>query len=116
MGGEQRKAEALQRRQEFLKEQEDLHMKITKSEFKTFAVKSRRELEEERELYLKSAIQRVQEEAEAMKRRQQEDEKKREEMLRLEKERLANEDRLRQEAMLRAEEERKLKEAARLEE
>jgi len=114
--GEERRVEAVQRRQEFLKEQEDLHMKITKSEFKTFTVKSRRELEEERELYLRNAIERVQEEATSMKNRQENDEKKRFEMFRMEEERIATEDRLRQEAMLRAEEERKIKESARLEE
>merc|ERR1712029_793168 len=32
-GGEERRKEALERRQEFLKQQEDLHMKITSSQF-----------------------------------------------------------------------------------
>merc|ERR1712098_1009953 len=51
--GEERRQEALARRKEFLKEQEDMHMKLSKTEFKTTQVKSRQQLEEEREALYK---------------------------------------------------------------
>merc|ERR1712128_91263 len=57
--GEERKQEALARRKEFLKEQEDMHMKLSVSEFKTTQVKSRQQLEEERELFIQRAVQMV---------------------------------------------------------
>merc|ERR1711892_1189691 len=116
-GGEERRKEALERRQEFLKQQEDLHMKITSSsEFKISNAKSRQQLEEEREAYIKNAVLRVQEEALMLSNRAKEEENKRIEYIRMETERIAREDILRAEAMVRAEEERKLKEMARQEE
>merc|ERR1739838_126319 len=116
-GGEERRKEALERRQEFLKQQEDLHMKITSSsEFKISNAKSRQQLEEEREAYIKNAVLRVQEEALMLSKRSKDEEMKRVEFIRMEEERMAREDVLRQEAMLRAEEERKQREIARQEE
>merc|ERR1711892_387729 len=116
-GGEERRKEALDRRQEFLKQQEDLHMKITSSsQYNVSNAKSRQQLEEEREAYIKNAVLRVQEEALMLSNRAKEEENKRIEYIRMETERIAREDILRAEAMVRAEEERKLKEMARQEE
>merc|ERR1711892_443831 len=116
-GGEERRKEALERRQEFLKQQEDLHMKITcSSQYSVSNAKSRQQLEEEREAYIKNAVLRVQEEALMLSNRAKEEENKRIEYIRMETERIAREDILRAEAMVRAEEERKLKEMARQEE
>merc|ERR1711892_1380527 len=116
-GGEERRKEALERRQEFLKQQEDLHMKITSSsQYNVSNAKSRQQLEEEREAYIKNAVLRVQEEALMLSNRAKEEENKRIEYIRMETERIAREDILRAEAMVRAEEERKLKEMARQEE
>merc|ERR1712083_221823 len=115
-GGEERRKEALERRQEFLKQQEDLHMKITSSQFNVGNAKTRQQLEEEREAFIKNAVLRVQEEALMLSNRAKEEEMKRLEYIRLEEERIKKEDKLRAEAMLRAEEERKAKELARQEE
>merc|ERR1711892_497352 len=116
-GGEERRKEALERRQEFLKQQEDLHMKITSSsQYNVSNAKSRQQLEEEREAYIKNAVLRVQEEALMLSNRAKEEENKRIEYIRMETERIAREDILRAETMVRAEEERKLKEMARQEE
>merc|ERR1711892_152928 len=116
-GGEERRKEALERRQEFLKQQEDLHMKITSSsQYNVSNAKSRQQLEEEREAYIKNAVLRVQEEALMLSKRSKDEEMKRVEFIRMEEERMAREDVLRQEAMLRAEEERKQREIARQEE
>jgi chromosome segregation protein len=113
--GEERRKEALERRQEFLKENEDLHMKIKSSDFKMTNVKTRQQLEEERESFFKNTVKRVQEEATMISNRAKEDEQKRVEFLKREEERIMREEKLRQEAMLRAEEERKQKELARQE-
>merc|ERR1719341_2599645 len=116
-GGEERRKEALERRQEFLKQQEDLHMKITSSsQYNVSNAKSRQQLEEEREAYIKNAVLRVQEEALMLSTRAKEEEQKRMEYIRLEEERIKREDILRAEAMVRAEEERKQREIARQEE
>merc|ERR1712098_95658 len=104
--GEERRQEALARRKEFLKEQEDLHMKLSSTEFKTTNVKSRQQLEEEREAFIQRAIQMVQNEAKMYSDRAKEDEMKRVEMNRLEQERIKKEEEMRAQAMLRAEEER----------
>ena len=117
ISGEERKKEALQRREEFLKQNEDLYLTVkTSSEFKTVPVKSRKELEEEREAYIKKTVLRIQEEAFALSMRAKEEEEKRVEMLRLEKQRIIKEDQMRQEAMLRAEEERRQRDLARQDE
>merc|ERR1711872_1041333 len=116
-GGEERRKEALERRQEFLKQQEDLHMKITSSsQYSMSNAKTRQQLEEEREAYIQNAVKRVQEEALMLSNRAKEEEMKRLEYIRLEEERIKKEDKFRAEAMLRAEEERKAKELARQEE
>merc|ERR1712176_25543 len=114
--GEERRKEALEGRQEFLKENEDLHMKIKSSDFKMTNVKTRQQLEQERESFFQNTVKRVQEEAAMISNRAKEDEMKRVEFLKREEERIAREEKLRQEAMLRAEEERKKKELARQEE
>merc|ERR1712198_553092 len=64
-GGEERRKEALERRQEFLKQQEDLHMKITSSQFNVGNAKTRQQLEEEREAFIKNAVLRAEEERKA---------------------------------------------------
>merc|ERR1712042_366523 len=116
-GGEERRKEALERRQEFLKQQEDLHMKITSSsQYSMSNAKTRQQLEEEREAYIQNAVKRVQEEALMLSNRAKEEEMKRLEYIRLEEERIKREDALRAEAMARPEEERRQKEIARQEE
>jgi len=114
--GEDRRKEALERRQEFLKQNEDLHMQIKSSDFKMTNVKTRQQLEEERESFFKNTVLKVQQEAQLMSSRAKDDEMKRIEYLKSEEERIKREEILRQEAMLRAEEERKQKELARQEE
>merc|ERR1712217_254689 len=104
--GEERRKEALERRQEFLKQNEDLHMQIKSSDIKFTNVKTRQQLEEERESFFKNTVMRVQEEANMISNRAKEDEMKRVEFLKLEEERIMREEKLRQEAMLRAEHER----------
>merc|ERR1712106_635279 len=90
-GGEERRKEALERRQEFLKQQEDLHMKITSSsQYNVSNAKSRQQLEEEREAYIKNAVLRVQEEALMLSNRAKEEENKRIEYIRMETEFTAN--------------------------
>merc|ERR1712198_807996 len=69
-------------------------------------VKTRQQLEEERESFFKNTVLKVQQEAQLMSSRAKDDEMKR----------IEREEILRQEAMLRAEEERKQKELARQEE
>merc|ERR1712025_176306 len=116
-GGEERRQEALERRQEFLKQQEDMHMKISSSsQYSMGNAKTRQQLEEEREAYIQNAVKRVQEEALMLSNRAKEEEMKRLEYIRLEEERIKREDALRAEAMARAEEERRQKEIARQEE
>merc|ERR1719336_3700670 len=114
--GEDRRKEAIERRQEFLKQNEDLHMQVKSTEFKVSNVKSRQQLEEEREAFFKKTVMRVQEEATMLSSRAKDEEQKRLEWLRTEEERMKREEILRQEAMVRAEEERRQKEAARQEE
>merc|ERR1712227_689516 len=80
------------------------------------ALKTRQQLEEERESFFRNTVMRVQEEAAMLSNRAKEDELKRIEYLKSEEERIKREEVLRQEAMLRAEEERKQKELARQEE
>merc|ERR1712227_771552 len=76
------------------------------------ALKTRQQLEEERESFFRNTVMRVQEEAAMLSNRAKEDELKRIEYLKSEEERIKREEVLRQEAMLRAEEERKQKELA----
>merc|ERR1712193_301357 len=114
--GEERRKEALERRQEFLKENEDLYMQVKSSDFKMTNVKTRRQLEQERESFFQNTVMSVQEEAKMISSRAKEDEMKRIEYLKSEEERIKREEILRQEAMLRAEEERKRKEFERQEE
>merc|ERR1719219_1290122 len=114
--GEDRRKEAIGRRHEFLKQQEDLHMQVKSSEIKVSNVKSRQQLEEEREAFFKKTVMRVQEEASMLSNRAKEEEMKRIEWLKNEEERMQREEILRQEAMVRAEEERRQREAARQEE
>merc|ERR1712111_277551 len=99
--GEERRKEALERRQEFLKENEDLHMKIKSSDFKMTNVKTRQQLEQERESFFQNTVKRVQEEAAMISNRAKEDEMKRVEFLKREEERIEREEKLRQKAMLR---------------
>ena len=91
-------------------------MQIKSSDIKFTNVKTRQQLEEERESFFKNTVMRVQEEANMISNRAKEDEMKRVEFLKLEEERIMREEKLRQEAMLRAEQERKQKELARQEE
>merc|ERR1712228_1125718 len=83
-GGEERRKEALERRQEFLKQQEDLHMKITSSQFNVGNAKTRQQPEEEREAFIKNAVLRVQEEALMLSNRAKEEERKAKELARQE--------------------------------
>ena len=115
-GGEERRAEALERRKEFLKQQEDLRMKVTSSQFSAVQSKSRQQLEEEREAMFAASVKRVQEESRMQMERAKMEEQKRLDFLKQEEERLKREEVLRQEAMIRAEEERRRKEAERKEE
>ena len=115
-GGEERRAEALARRQEFLKQQEDLRMKVSSSQFSTVQSKTRQQLEEEREAMFAASVKRVQEESRMQMERAKMEEQKRIDFLKQEEERLKREEVLRQEAMIRAEEERKRKEMERKEE
>merc|ERR1712243_60052 len=62
-GGEKARQEALERRQEFLKQQEDMHMKISSSKFNVVQSKTRQQLEEEREAMFAASVMRVQEES-----------------------------------------------------
>merc|ERR1712105_196199 len=89
---------------EFLKQQEDLHMKITSSsQYNMSNAKTRQQLEQEREAYIQNAVKRVQEEALMLSNRAREEEMKRLEYIKLEEERIKREDALRAEAMVRAE-------------
>jgi len=115
-GGEERRAEALERRKVFLKQQEDMNMKISSSQFSTVQSKSRQQLEEEREAMFAASVKRVQEESRMQMERAKMEEQKRLDFLKQEEERLKREEVLRQEAMIRAEEERRRKEAERKEE
>ena len=115
-GGEERRAEALERRKEFLKQQEDLRMKVTSSQFSAVQSKTRQQLEEEREAMFAASVKRVQEESRMQMERAKMEEQKRLDFLKQEEERLKREEVLRQEAMIRAEEERRRKEAERKEE
>merc|ERR1712012_1373765 len=115
-GGEERRAEALARRREFLKQQEDLRMKVSSSQFSTVQSKTRQQLEEEREAMFAASVKRVQEESRMQMERAKMEEQKRIDFLKQEEERLKREEVLRQEAMIRAEEERKRKEMERKEE
>merc|ERR1719239_403864 len=112
-GGEERRAEALERRKEFLKQQEDLRMKVTSSQFSAVQSKTRQQLEEEREAMFAASVKRVQEESRMQMERAKMEEQKRLDFLKQEEERLKREEVLRQEAMIRAEEERRRKEAQR---
>merc|ERR1712168_1117085 len=94
--GDERRREALERRQEFLKQQEDLHMEIKTSDIKVKNVKSRQQLEEEREAYIKKTIMMVQGEAMILSKRAKEEEEKRTQYLQLEEERIKREDESRQ--------------------
>merc|ERR1711915_464050 len=76
---------------------EDLHMKITSSQFNVGNAKTRQQLEEEREAFIKNAVLRVQEEALMLSNRAKEEEMKRLEYIRLEEERIKKEDKLRAE-------------------
>ena len=78
-------------------------------------VKTRQQLEQERESFFQSTVKRVQEEATMISNRAKEDEMKRVEFLKGEEERIMREEKLRQEAIQRAEEERKQKELERQE-
>merc|ERR1719323_461076 len=115
-GGEERRAEALARRQEFPKQQEDLRMKVSSSQFSTVQSKTRQRLEEEREAMFAASVKRVQEESRMQMERAKMEEQKRIDFLKQEEERLKREEVLRQEAMIRAEEERKRKEMERKQE
>merc|ERR1712055_762854 len=115
-GGEERRAEALERRKVFLKQQEDMNMKISSSQFSTVQSKSRQQLEEEREAMFAASVKRVQEESRMQMERAKMEEQKRLDFLKQEEERLKREEVLRQEAMIRAEEERRRKEEMRKEE
>merc|ERR550539_2303943 len=112
-GGEERRAEALERRKVFLKQQEDMNMKISSSQFSTVQSKSRQQLEEEREAMFAASVKRVQEESRMQMERAKMEEQKHLDFLKQEEERLKHEEVLRQEAMIRAEEERRRKEAER---
>jgi len=112
-GGEERRAEALARRQEFLKQQEDLRMKVSSSQFSTVQSKTRQQLEEEREAMFAASVKRVQEESRMQMERAKMEEQKRIDFLKQEEERLKREEVLRQEAMIRAEEERRREEMER---
>merc|ERR1711972_108418 len=101
---EERKAEAIQRREEFLKKKENIDMNITTSEYKTVDVKTRQQIEEEREAYIQQTVMKIQQEALGLKERIKMEENSR----------LKIEEVKRQEAMQRAEEERKRKELARI--
>lgn len=107
--GEERKKEALERRDEFLKQQQEISMKLNTSEFKTIEVKSKKELDEEREAIMLAAITRIKEESMSLSNRLKMEEQKRVEFIRAEEERQRQEDIMRQEAVLKAEEERKQK-------
>merc|ERR1711962_1933865 len=99
-GGEERRAEALERRKEFLKQQErqneDLRMKITSSQYTTIQSKTRQQLEEEREAMIAASVRRFQEESRMQMERAKQEEQRRIEMLKLEEERLKKEEILRQ--------------------
>merc|ERR1711963_835364 len=76
-GGEERRAEALERRKLFLKQQEDMNMKISSSQFSTVQSKSRQQLEEEREAMFAASVKRVQEESRMQMERAKMEEQKR---------------------------------------
>merc|ERR1719357_1971727 len=98
-----------------LKQQEDLRMKVSSSQFSTVKSKTRQQLEEEREAMFAASVKRVQEESRMQMERAKMEEQKRIDFLKQEEERLKREEVLRQEAMIRAEEERKRKEVLRQE-
>merc|ERR1711911_132782 len=110
MSGMERKQEALKRREEFVRKKENIDMTITESNYKTMNVKTRKQLEEERELYIKNAVERIQQEALNLSMRVKTEEEKRIEQLKLEEARILQEEKMRADAMLRAEQERKRKE------
>merc|ERR1711994_750797 len=103
---EERKAEAIQRREEFLKKKENIDMNITTSEYRTVDVKTRQQIEEEREAYIQQTVMKIQQEALGLKERIKMEENSRIQMIKQEEERLKIEEVKRQEAMQRAEEER----------
>merc|ERR1711860_118012 len=116
MSGMERKQEALKRREEFVRKKENIDMTITESNYKTMNVKTRKQLEEERELYIKNAVERIQQEALNLSMRVKTEEEKRIEQLKLEEARILQEEKMRAEAMLRAEQEREKREKERQEE
>jgi len=91
-------------------------MNITTSEYRTVDVKTRQQIEEEREAYIQQTVMKIQQEALGLKERIKMEENSRIQMIKQEEERLKIEEVKRQEAMQRAEEERKRKELARIEE
>merc|ERR1712179_189493 len=100
MSGMERKQEALKRREEFVRKKENIDMTITDSNYKTMNVKTRKQLEEERELYIKNAVERIQQEALNLSMRVKTEEEKRIEQLKLEEARILQEEKMRAEAML----------------
>merc|ERR1719427_319737 len=94
--GEERRADALERRQLFLKQQEDLRMQVSSTKFSTVQSKTRQQLEEEREAMFAASVLRVQEESRMQAERAKQEEQKRIEFLKEEEERVRQE-KLRQE-------------------
>merc|ERR1719285_162018 len=84
-------------------------MKLKTSEFKLENVKSKKELEEEREAIILAAISRIKEESSSLTSRVKFEEQKRVEYIKEEEERQKRADALRQEAMIKSEEERRIK-------
>jgi len=73
----------------FLKQQEDMNMKISSSQFSTVQSKSRQQLEEEREAMFAASVKRVQEESRMQMERAKMEEQKRLDFLKQEEERRA---------------------------
>merc|ERR1712012_860262 len=104
-GGEERRAEALARRQEFLKQQEDLRMKVSSSQFSTVQSKTRQQLEEEREAMFAASVKRVQEESRMQMERAKMEEQKRIDFLKQEMMQAQREEMERQRLLKRQQEE-----------
>jgi len=91
-------------------------MNITTSEYKTVSVKSRKQIEEEREAYIQQTVQRIQEEALSLSKRVKTEEETRFEMIKREEERMKMEELKRLEIRRKTEEEREQREQARMQE
>merc|ERR1711994_990195 len=94
--GENRRQDAMRRREEFLKQQsEQLAFEVVESEHRVIAAKSRQELEEDRERFLRETCERVKRESSELSQRHKQEEERRASEVQKAKEEMENEERAR---------------------